>query len=152
MTSYQDTTSGGQVPRKRTGFGVVGVILRGESFLLIRRSQNVTAPGFVCFAGGGVEDGESEEMAIVREMHEELNLSVQPSHRVWQSVTRWGTRLGWWLIEIDDDQQPQPNPEEVEEIFWHTRIEITRRDDLLGSMPDFLNAWQRGEFELPIQY
>ncbi|WP_417738625.1 NUDIX domain-containing protein [Rosistilla oblonga] len=138
--------------RQRTGMGVVGVILREDRFLLIRRSKTVTAPGFVCFAGGGVEAGESEQDALVREMQEELAIDIVPNQRIWESVTRWGTELGWWLIEAAHDLDPVPNPAEVEEIFWLKRSEITPRRDLLGSMPDFLGAWQQGAFKLPIDY
>ena len=137
--------------QQRTGFGVVAVICREERLLLIRRSQIVTAPGYVCFAGGGVEDGESEEEALVREMHEELGVEVQPARRIWQSTTRWGTRLGWWLADLDIAQQITPNPEEVAEIFWLTPDEIAAREDLLGSMPDFLAAWKSNEFALPLR-
>lgn len=147
-----DTSLRPPVQRPRTGRGVVGVILRENHFLLIRRSQTVTAPGFVCFAGGGIEHGETEHEALVREMQEELAIDILPHQRIWQSVTRWGTELGWWLIEAEGDLTPQPNPAEVEEIFWLTRPEISMRSDLLGSMPEFLDAWQRGAFTLPIKY
>lgn len=138
-----------QVQGRRTGRGVVGIIVRENRFLLIRRSKIVAAPGFVCFAGGGIEEGETEEEALIREMQEELSIDIQPHARVWESVTRWGTQLGWWLIHADDSIAPIPNPDEVEEIFWLTHQEITIRTDLLGSMPDFLAAWKRGDIALP---
>jgi len=50
---------------------VVAVILRGERFLVICRSQQVRAPGMYCFPGGGIEPGETEEQALRRELLEE---------------------------------------------------------------------------------
>lgn len=147
-----DSNNGPPHRRRRTGKAVVGVILRQDQFLLIRRSKIVAAPGFVCFAGGGVEEGESEHDALVREMQEELAIDIVPHQRLWHSVTRWGTELNWWLINADADLTPVPNPDEVEEIFWLTRKEISARRDLLGSMPEFLAAWQQGLFTLPTLY
>jgi len=37
--------------------GVVAVVMRGEQFLVIRRSQHVRAPGMYCFPGGTIEAG-----------------------------------------------------------------------------------------------
>ncbi|MEZ6090128.1 MAG: NUDIX domain-containing protein [Pirellulaceae bacterium] len=138
--------------QRRIRHGVVGVILCEDRFLLIRRSQTVAAPGLICFAGGGLEEGESEQQALVREMQEELAIDVAPGERIWECTTRWGFKLGWWLIEAPTDLCPQPNPAEVEEILWMTRPEISLRKDLLGSMPDFLDAWRTGLLTLPIKY
>ena len=143
-----DRNSTEPVRSSTSSHGVVGVIVRDEQYLLIRRSLTVVAPGLVCFAGGHVESGESETVALVREMQEELSINVQPSHRLWQSVTRWGTKLGWWLIELDADMTPSPNPAEVAEVLWLSRDEIRMRNDLLGSMPEFLAAWDDAEFIL----
>lgn len=134
----------------RRPFGVVAVIVRDGRFLLIRRSQRVVAPGLVCFAGGGVDPGESEQEALVREMQEELNVDVNPINRVWESISRSGSVLGWWLAEIKDHQNPDPNANEVAEIFWLTADEILQRDDLLESMPLFFAAVGRGEVPLQI--
>ncbi len=40
--------------------GVVGVMIRGEKLLTIRRSQWVTATGKLCLTGGTIEAGETE--------------------------------------------------------------------------------------------
>lgn len=146
---YRQSASAVPETRARTGYGVVGVIVRQHQLLLIRRSRFVTAPGLVCFAGGGVEAGETEPQALVREMREELGIEIQAERRLWQNVTRWGTALGWWLIVVDHSLQLSPDPREVEECFWLTLDEIASRDDLLGSMPDFLAACAAGKFELP---
>lgn len=135
--------AGATDPRGRRG--VVGIIMRDEAFLVIRRSQTVAAPGLLCFAGGGIEPGESESEALVREMHEELTLQVEPVARVWRSVTAWGTELAWWTARIAPDAEPVPNPAEVEAFMWMRREELAIAAGMLPSMPQFLNAWGRGD-------
>ena len=50
--------------------GVIVACYRNDGrWLLIRRSAHVQAPGRVCFPGGWVEANESQEEAVVREMH-----------------------------------------------------------------------------------
>ena len=129
---------------------MVAIILRENAFLVIRRSQFVAAPGLICFAGGGIEPGESEPTALVREMDEELSLSVQPVDCVWRSTTSWGTHLAWWTAEIPADAEPIPNPREVAEVMWLTPQQLHQQAGMLPSMPQFLTAWQTGKFTLPI--
>jgi 8-oxo-dGTP pyrophosphatase MutT (NUDIX family) len=128
----------------------VGIILRDDAFLVIRRSKLVTAPGLLCFAGGGIEAGESESEALVREMHEELALRVRPVDCVWRSTTTWGTRLAWWTASIDDGSEPIPNPAEVDEVMWLRHDDLRSKTGMLPSMPQFLEAWTTGKLVLPI--
>ena len=69
------------VPAPIRKHGVVAVILRGERFLVIRRSQHVRAPGMHCFPGGGIEPGEAEPDAVRRELLEELGVACRPLRR-----------------------------------------------------------------------
>ncbi len=137
-------------PFTRRKRGVVAVILRQERILIIRRSLTVTAPGKLCLPGGGIEDGESESQAMVREMQEELAIEVQPVRLCWRSITPWGTNLAWWLAELDPSVEPIPNPDEVAEVHWMNVEEIRCALDMLPSLPAFVDAWQRGQIDLQI--
>lgn len=124
------------------------MIFRENRMLIIRRSLTVTAPGKLCLPGGGIEAGETEDQALVREMQEELAIDVQPVRLCWRSVTPWGTNLAWWLAELDSSVDPIPNPDEVAEYFWMTRDEINQAPDMLPSLPVFMDALKEGQVEL----
>ena len=128
-------------PRLR---GVVAVILRDDRFLVIRRSQFVRAPGQYCFPGGGIEDGETDELALQRELREELNVFVVPREQVWESVTPWGVALSWWCAELDPAAVLVPNPDEVASVHWLNRDEILQLPELLESNRHFLTTLWHG--------
>ncbi|MCC9640798.1 NUDIX domain-containing protein [Rhodopirellula sp. JC740] len=138
-----------KTPHRNRKRGVIGVMFREDRLLIIRRSMTVNAPGKLCLPGGGIEAGETEEQALVREMQEELAIDVTPNRLCWRSVTPWGTKLAWWLAEFPDHVDPVPNPEEVAEVHWMTPADIFSARGVLPSLPDFVTAWRNGKIELP---
>ena len=55
----------------------VGVLLKDhESILLGQRPEGKPYSGYWEFPGGKIEEGESPEVALIREIEEELNLSI----------------------------------------------------------------------------
>lgn len=139
-------------PSTRRKRGVVGVIFRNERLLVIRRSMTVTAPGKLCLPGGGIEKGETESQALVREMQEELAIDVTARGLCYRSVTSWGTNLAWWHADLPEDQIPTANPAEVAEVFWMSRDEVRIASDLLPSLPPFLRAWESGEIQADCEW
>ena len=130
--------------------GAVAVIHQQERLLVIRRSQHVVAPGAFCFPGGAIEVGESEEVALIRELREELNVEVVPVRRVWRSVTPWHVELFWWLAHLEPGSLPRPSPAEVESFHWQTAEEMLALTELLESNRQFLAAVARGEVSLQV--
>jgi (d)CTP diphosphatase len=120
----------------RPARGVVAVVPRAGKLLVIERSQLVRAPGMFCFPGGGIEAGETEADAVVRELLEELALPATAVRQLWTSVTPWKVALSWWLAHIDPDVVPVPLAAEV--ASFH----------LLASNLEFLAAWERSEFQI----
>ncbi len=112
-------------------------------FLVIRRSQTVTAPGAWCFPGGGVESGESEPEALCRELYEELAIQRPiPGQRIWSSRSQRGVQLAWWTVAIDAEEVIVPNPEEVAAVRWWTPAEMRATGKLLESNELFLRHWE----------
>ena len=144
VTSVNSTPDSSKWPR----WGVIAVVYQPPRFLVIRRSEQVRAPGAFCFPGGGVEKGETEEIALAREMEEELSASIQIVGRVWENQTPRGTRLGWWQAHLRDEAQLQANPAEVAEIHWLTVPEILDLPELLPTNRDFLAGFEAGNIQL----
>jgi 8-oxo-dGTP pyrophosphatase MutT (NUDIX family) len=73
-----------QLDMKTARLGVSGLLVRGGrsaigdmSILLGLRDRNDTSlPGLWCTPGGGVEEGEALDIALIREFKEETNLTI----------------------------------------------------------------------------
>ena len=127
----------------------VGVILRDERFLVVKRALTESAPGACCFPGGGIEPGESEIEALVRELHEEVGItSPQPIRRLWRSRTHRNVNIAWWLTKIPSDETIVANPEEVAEIYWWSPEDMVQSGLMLQSNLDFLTELAAGRFQL----
>jgi 8-oxo-dGTP diphosphatase len=129
-------------------YGVVAVVADGARLLVIRRSRHVLAPGAICFPGGGIELGETEPEALIREIREELDVSLMPTRCLWRSVTPWRVSLAWWLGQLPPDAVLRPNPAEVESVYWLTPAELLELPDLLSGNREFIAAMDRGEIAL----
>ncbi len=129
--------------------GVVAVIPRGGRLLVIRRSQHVVAPRAFCFPGGGIEAGETEPEALVRELVEELGATVHPRERLWHSITPWNVSLAWWLAACNPAEPLAPNPAEVESVHWLSPAEMLELPELLASNREFLERVLSGAIQLP---
>ncbi len=62
--------------------GVIGILRRGRTFLVVRRASGIPFGGYWCFPGGHVEPGETPRRAILRELAEELGIDVIPKRRL----------------------------------------------------------------------
>jgi len=128
---HTETLPSNPLPRTR---GVVIACQRDDGkWLCIRRSQFVAAPFKVCFPGGMIEPGESQQQAVIREMREELAAEVAPLQCVWEwfwtqrQVSLWG-----WKCQLLSSKLT-PEPKEVAEILWLTGEEVSNHPDGLPS-------------------
>lgn len=134
--------------------GVIGLVAEGGQldrlarFLVIRRSRHVIAPLTYCFPGGGIEDGESQSEALVREFREELNVEVVPGAKFWESVTPWNVHLVWWTASLQEGAVIRPNPEEVESFHWMTVEEMLNEPQTLESNLPLLTGLKEGRIKL----
>jgi 8-oxo-dGTP pyrophosphatase MutT (NUDIX family) len=128
--------------------GVVAVIMRGEEFLVIRRSLTITAPGAYCFPGGGIELGETEPAALRRELREELTAEIRVIRRLWRNRTPSGVQLAWWRAELLEQSPLWANPAEVASVHWLSAGKLRGLPELLATNMEFLAALDRNEFQL----
>jgi 8-oxo-dGTP diphosphatase len=100
---------------------VVAVLRRGDGrVLVIRRGPRTAMAGYWAPLSGKVEPGESQEDALVREVREEVGLSVTPLAKVWECPTHDGSFvLHWWTARFEDAHLT-PDPREVSETRWVT--------------------------------
>jgi len=137
-----------KIPETPGRRGAVAIIVREGRMLVIRRSRHVIAPLTYCFPGGGIEDGETEETAVVREVCEEIGVTIRPVRRLWECVTAWKVHLAWWLADMDPTVAPMANPREVESVHWFTSQEMANQSELLDSNREFLNLVAAGKISL----
>ena len=127
---------------------VVAILQQKNNVLVIQRSELVLAPGKICFPGGMVEPGETLEMALIREMREELNLDIQPLKQVWQNHSPWGVELFWWQVAHHPAQTITCNPQEVAWARWVSWQELRESTNLLATNIEFLQALDAGDILL----
>lgn len=111
--------------------GVIGVLRREDRFLLIQRGNVDRAPYQWCFPGGGIEEGESERDALVREMREELSVGVEPLERLFVQTKHGGRLLLYWWSARLIGGEPVANPSEVAAFAWLTPDEVRGRSDVI---------------------
>ncbi len=105
---------------------VVAVIKREKKVLIIQRSADVPYPGYWAPLSGKIEPKEDQAEAVVREVREEVGLTVRPVRKVWECIAASGThKLNWWLAEwVSGDLRPDPR--EVADARWLDVEEVLR--------------------------
>ena len=95
------------------------VIERDGKFLFGKRAHwKTVAPGYWCPISGHIEEGESEEEAVIREAQEEIGVSVIPLRKITESDTHDGKiRLHWWLTKIQAGE-PALVSDENSQLRW----------------------------------
>jgi mutator protein MutT len=87
---------------------VAGLIKKGDKFLLVRRPLNKKRGGLWEFPGGKVEEGETLEEAIKRELKEELDIEVRVKgvlSEVKYSYPEGEIEL--YLLEVESNEEPE---------------------------------------------
>ena len=117
--------------------GVVAVITRENTVLFIRRGPTVSDAGYWAPLSGKIELGESQEATVVREVREEVGLTVQPLRKVWENISDSGTHtLHWWLAAYVGDALTL-NRREVSNACWVAPDEIERLEPTFAGDREF---------------
>ena len=116
---------------------IVAVLRRGDRVLVIERGPKARRPGYWAPLSGTIEPGESQQEALVREVREEVGLTVTPLAKVWESETDDGLfRLHWWTAEAGTDDVVAA-PGEVSEARWVTAGEFLAMEPVFDGDREF---------------
>ena len=116
---------------------IVAVLLRADRVLVIRRAAGVARPGYWQPLSGKLEPGETQREAVIREVREEVRLTVVPLAKVWESETDDGRfRLHWWTADAPTGEVV-PDPEEVGDYRWVTPEEFLALDPVFDGDREF---------------
>jgi len=119
--------------------GVVFGIRREDGrWLMVRRAAGCSLPGKIAFPGGGLEAGETQEQAVIREAREELGIDVSPMRPVWRTEFGSFTLFGWSALWTGGELNPEPL--EVAETIWLSADEAQARVDGLPTNAHFIRA------------
>ena len=103
-----------------------GIIRRDGSVLLARRSPGERHAGFWEFPGGKVENGETPEACLERELKEELGIQTRIGEKCAQNLYQYDHGsfciVAYFVDWISGD--PHPNV--------HDQLEWVRIDELMG--------------------
>jgi 8-oxo-dGTP pyrophosphatase MutT (NUDIX family)/GNAT superfamily N-acetyltransferase len=103
---------------------IVAVVLSGPFVLMIRRGPDGPDPGYWAPPSGKIEPGEGEEAAVIREVKEEVGVTIRPVRKVWESISAGGTHtLHWWLADAED-RELRPDRREASDARWVAVSEI----------------------------
>lgn len=110
---------------------VTAVIREGDRILLHRRSlESRGQPGKWENAGGEIDEGETPEVAIVREIKEELGVDFTIEKRIYEDDFKSGEDI-WHVIIFGGSITGTPqvmDPEETMEIRWFSLAELKSVD------------------------
>lgn len=98
----------------------VGIVKNGDNILLFHRRKKERE--YFYFPGGGVERGETAEMALRREILEEVNLEIQ-AHQHMVTLKNRGRQEHYFIIERFNGR-PALGPEQLEKISLESHIAV----------------------------
>ncbi len=105
------------------------IIVKDHKVFLARRKPGAHLAGFWEFPGGKLEEGETPEQCLARELLEEFNIQVRVGHFVGESLYDYGAKLIRLLayeVEhvsgdfelIDHDEMRWLDESELDDVNW----------------------------------
>ena len=123
-----------------------GLIIQDHKILLIQHTQLATDLSYWVIPGGGLEEPETEEECVIREMKEETNLDVkverllidEPAHP--DGIYKW--RKSYLCTPIAGEASPgyEPEPEaaanySISAVRWFNLLDLSEWSDIFIQDP-----------------
>ncbi len=110
---------------------VAAVLIKNNKFLLGKRAPNKkSAPGFWCPVSGRIEANETEQQAVVREVFEEVGVTVKTVRKLAEFDTHDRSALiHWWLVDILSGEPSLMNDEHTE-LGWFSISEMEHMENV----------------------
>lgn len=83
---------------------VVAIIIQDGKILLLHRVKN--GKEYYCLPGGGVEEQEMPEVAVSREIQEELNLNINNIKKLFEFENRGGLETYYLIDNFSGELKP----------------------------------------------
>ena len=114
---------------------VAAIIIKDGKVILIRRVKN--GQEYYVFPGGALEEGETLEEAITRELKEELGIDIESNKLVFQIVNR-GVEESYFLVkEFSGNPQWQESEKFTKDNqYYPVWIDIEDAKDLENLFPE----------------
>jgi len=123
---------------------VIVAVTSGQKILLARSSAR--PGGWYSLISGYVDIGETLEAAVVREVQEEVGLSV---HGIRYVVSQpWplsASLMVGFVAEASEDQEIRVDGNEIAEAAWFTRDRLPDHPPLLGIAGELIERFRNGE-------
>jgi 8-oxo-dGTP diphosphatase len=108
---------------------VAAIFMSDDKVLAMKRASHKPLPGKWEFPGGKIENNESAEEALIREIKEELNIEINSLELFDHSITHlpdWEVDLSCFLVQTesfpaestDHDEMRWVNKENLLELDW----------------------------------
>jgi 8-oxo-dGTP diphosphatase len=117
---------------------VIGMIFKGDKFLLSTRPNGTFMEGFWEFAGGKIEEGESEIEALKREFDEELGIQVEDAKFLRNITQIYPTKNINLSVFIIKKYSGEIIPQEGQQMKWVSLKELDNYK-LLPTVKPLLN-------------
>lgn len=114
-------------------YAVSGILQRGDKILIAQRPEGKPYSGYWEFPGGKIEPNESDEQALIRELHEELGIVVNAAEFLFHHEYSYPDKhvhLQLWKVT---DFSGEPHGKINQELKWVTIAEMKKMNLLEGN-------------------
>lgn len=112
---------------------VVGILKRQDRVLVALRPEGKPYSGYWEFPGGKIEENESGEVALKRELHEELGIEAVSTQFCFNHTHEYPDKTVFLEIWLVQEFQGDPHGKENQTLRWVTWDEIDELRILEGN-------------------